>query len=144
MWLLLQLQLGVLVLQLCLAAAVACRCLTLCAVLPCSFVGYAGLMDKCALQLCQLLRTKAATGEEVDIWQALGRMTLQVGWGALVWCCSGPVDDAGGKGCDGASCDGPWHGLQPCWPQWSILHCACCTCCMPGTGCLCLTRSCLA
>lgn len=68
-------------------------------VLPCSFVGYAGLMDKCALQLCQLLRTRAASGEEIDIWQALGRMTLQVGGRAVGWCSRVQHDAAGVRGC---------------------------------------------
>lgn len=43
-----------------------------------SLEGYTDLMDDCAAQLAEHLREKGDSGEVVEIWRALGKMTLAV------------------------------------------------------------------
>lgn len=43
-----------------------------------SLEGYTDLMDDCATQLAQYLHKKGESGEVVEIWRALGKMTLAV------------------------------------------------------------------
>lgn len=43
-----------------------------------SLASYSGLMDRCALRLCEQLDASAREGRPVDVWRALGTMTMGV------------------------------------------------------------------